>query len=140
MSARSSLVDTSFLYALYNAKDVNHTTAIAYMKANSFLPLIPDIILPEVAFLFNRDVGPEGTTRFLRVFASTQPHLIILTPADLNRMAEIMEAYPKAKFDLVDCGIMALAERYGIEQVLTFDRRDFGIFRPRHRDHFTLLP
>ncbi|MDX2138631.1 MAG: hypothetical protein SF123_11100 [Chloroflexota bacterium] len=96
MSARSSLVDTSFLYALYNAKDVNHTTAIAYMKANSFLPLIPDIVLPEIAFLFNRDVGAEGTTRFLTTFASTQPNLIVLTPVDLTRMAEIMESYPKA--------------------------------------------
>ncbi len=140
MSARNFLVDTSFLYALYNAKDVNHAIAVAYIQSTSFIPLIPDIILPEIAFLFNRDIGSEGTMRFLKVFALTQPHLISLSPVDLVRMAEIMETYPKAKFDLVDCGIMALAERYKIECILTFDRRDFSIFRPRHRDYLTILP
>lgn len=140
MSARNILVDTSFLYALYNAKDVNRAVALAYIKSSSFIPLIPDIILPEIAFLFNRDVGPEGTTRFLKMFAFTQPHLISLSPIDLVRMAEIMEMYPKARFDLVDCGIMALAERHKIESILTFDRRDFSIFRPNHRDYLVLLP
>jgi hypothetical protein len=140
MSGRSILVDTSFRYALYNAKDANHTAVVNYIKSTSFIPLIPDIVLPEIAFLFNRDVGPEGTSRFLKRFALTQPYLISLSPVDLARMAQIMEMYPKAKFDLVDCGIMALAERYNIESVLTFDRRDFSIFRPQHRDYLLLLP
>jgi predicted nucleic acid-binding protein len=35
---------------------------------------------------------------------------------------------------------MAVAERLNIGRVLTLDRRDFQIMRPRHRDFFELLP
>jgi len=35
---------------------------------------------------------------------------------------------------------MALAERLKIARILTFDRRDFGLYRPAHCDRFDLLP
>ena len=41
---------------------------------------------------------------------------------------------------IVGCCIMALAERLGITQIATFDRRDFNIDRPRYCESFELLP
>ncbi|MCU0482246.1 MAG: PIN domain-containing protein, partial [Anaerolineae bacterium] len=60
--------------------------------------------------------------------------------ADFIRMREIMTDYRDAKFDFVDCCIMALAERLNITHICTFDRRDFGIFRPKHVANLNLLP
>ncbi|MCD4684394.1 MAG: hypothetical protein K8S97_00470 [Anaerolineae bacterium] len=51
-----------------------------------------------------------------------------------------MAEYDTARFDFVDCCIMALTERLNITQVCTFDRRDFSIFRPIHCDYLDLLP
>ncbi len=45
-----------------------------------------------------------------------------------------------ASFDYTDAAIMALSERLQITKVCTFDRRDFGIFRPKHCDYLELLP
>lgn len=56
------------------------------------------------------------------------------------RVKEIMLHYATAKFDFVDCCIMALSERLEITQVGTLDKRDFGIFRPKHVSHLDLLP
>jgi predicted nucleic acid-binding protein len=55
-------------------------------------------------------------------------------------MSEIMTTYHDAKFDFVDCSLMALAERLAITVICTLDQRDFSIFRPNHSDHLTLLP
>jgi uncharacterized protein len=33
-----------------------------------------------------------------------------------------------------------MAERLGVKQVATLDRRDFGVLRPWHIDAFQLLP
>ena len=44
-----------------------------------------------------------------------------------------MEKYADARFDFVDCCIMALAERLAITQICTFDRRDFSIFKAEQR-------
>jgi uncharacterized protein len=63
-----------------------------------------------------------------------------LTDKDMIRMRQIMNKYKDNQFDFVDTAIMALAERLNITQIMTFDRRDFGAFRPAHCDYFTLLP
>ena len=64
----------------------------------------------------------------------------ILTPADFIRMREIMTDYRDAKFDFVDCAIMALSERRAITQISTVDNRDCSIFRPKHVAQLYLLP
>jgi predicted nucleic acid-binding protein len=71
---------------------------------------------------------------------TSEAELISLTKDDAERATEIMEAYSDARFDFVDCCIMALSERLNITQVCTFDRRDFVIFRPKHCDYLELLP
>lgn len=63
-----------------------------------------------------------------------------LESEDMERVIEIMHQYDTSAFDLVDTAIMALSERLAIDTVLTFDRRDFSIFRPRHTSHLRLLP
>lgn len=40
----------------------------------------------------------------------------------------------------VDASVIATAERFGIQQVATVDRRHFSIVRPRHTAAFELLP
>jgi hypothetical protein len=72
--------------------------------------------------------------------AQAQPPLEPIAYPDLLRAHAIMEQYIQARFDLVDCCIMALAERLNIDQVCTFDRRDFSIFKPTHCDYLRMLP
>jgi hypothetical protein len=67
-------------------------------------------------------------------------HIERLSDADIERMLEIMEQYADARFDFVDVSIMAIAERLGITEIYTFDRRDFSAFRPTHCRYFELLP
>ena len=76
----------------------------------------------------------------LRAFPSSRMQLEPITMPDLRRASEIMEAYANARFDFVDCCIMALAERLTITQICTFDHRDFSIFKPTHCDFLELMP
>jgi uncharacterized protein len=52
----------------------------------------------------------------------------------------VLTQYQDAELDFVDASIIAIAERMSITHVLTLDRRDFSIVRPRHCDYFELLP
>lgn len=36
--------------------------------------------------------------------------------------------------------VVAVAERLGLTEIATIDRRHFSVVRPRHIDAFTLLP
>lgn len=59
---------------------------------------------------------------------------------DLGRICEIAEEYRDSRLDVVDCCIIALAERLQIKRIATFDRRDFHIVRPSHTEYFEILP
>lgn len=134
------LADSSFIYALYNAKDSHHQQAMNFAARYTGGTIIPDVVLPEVNFLFERDLGYAGVQTFLGNFKRVNARLEPVEKADLERIHQISLEYSSAKFDFVDCCIMAQSERLKITQVATFDRRDFSIFRPRHCDYLTLLP
>jgi predicted nucleic acid-binding protein len=66
--------------------------------------------------------------------------VVDLVDPDFERALAILDKYADSRIDFVDACIMALAERLNVTRVLTFDRRDFGLYRPTHCDHFELLP
>jgi len=134
------ITDSSFIYALYNQKDSHHHQAMTFASTYTGGSAVPDVILPEIGYLFARDFGYHGVQKFLAKFKQFNGRLEPLDWEDLARVHEISVAYASAEFDLVDCCIMALAERLNIVQVATFDRRDFSIYRPRHCDYLELLP
>ncbi len=134
------LIDTSFLYALYNGNDEDHQKALQFALLIKTPSLVPDVILPEITFLFLRDVGYHAIPPFLNKLAESSIQMQGLELSDIRRVQEITTIYESAHFDLVDACIMALSERLQITQVCTFDRRDFSIFRPIHCAYLELLP
>ena len=62
------------------------------------------------------------------------------TKEDYLRCGEILRQYSDADLDFVDALIVAVAERLNITRLLTLDRRDFQIIRPKHCSSFELLP
>ena len=134
------IADSSFVYALYNVTDSRHPVAKAFAADYTDITFIPEIVLPEVCYLFLRDIGYVGVHRFLARFKVINARIVSLARSDLNRLHEIAETYASAAFDIVDCCIMALAERLHVTRIATFDRRDFSIFQPRHCDYLELLP
>jgi predicted nucleic acid-binding protein len=138
--ANSLLVDSSFLYELFNQSAPYHAAAqLVASKLHQPL-MIPEVILTEVAFLFRRAGGVPAVVRFLDALLISQPQIESITYEDLARARQIMQMYADSKLDFVDCCLMALAERLKITQVCTFDQRDFAIFRPAHCDYLELLP
>lgn len=61
-------------------------------------------------------------------------------PADLVRIAELIETYADLRLGTVDASVLATAERLGTTTIATLDRRHFTILRPRHVDAFELVP
>ena len=134
------ITDSSFLIALYNLGDAHHLKADGFAAGNTEAVLVPDLVLPEVSFLLERDLGYANRLNFFDLFNDSHARLIPALQEDLPRVYEIALQYSSARFDLVDCCIMAIAERLNITRIATFDRRDFSIFRPRHCDFLELLP
>ena len=135
-----SIFDTGFLLAVFDKSDKHHPICLKIYQSESNRALLPDVVLPELAYLIKRELNLAALITFLRLVTGGEFELVRTTEADLERAAEILEKYDDNNIDSVDACIVAIAERLEIEKILTVDRRHFGVFKPRHCENFTLLP
>lgn len=101
---------------------------------------MPTLVITEVAYLIAARLGPEPEVRFLGDLAAGAFAVEPVDPSDLLRIAELVSRYRDLPLGTVDASVIATAERLGIKQVATVDRRHFSIVRPRHTTAFELLP
>ena len=134
------IADSSFVYALVNSEDAWHHDAQRFLSNSTEVILVPNVVLPEVCYLITRDFGHRGIGKVLESFAQLGALFEPIVMADLDRIHEIVSTYADAELDIVDCCIMAIAERLNLTRIATFDRRDFAMVRPRHCDFLELLP
>jgi hypothetical protein len=135
-----ALVDSSFLYAVFEGSSNLHFKARASLRNEKDYRIVPVVVLTEVAYLLRRRGYVREYDRFLAYFASERMPLIPVSSQDLQGVRDISQKYAKANFDFVDCYIMAMAERLNITRIYTFDQRDFNIYLPKNGRHFELVP
>lgn len=102
--------------------------------------IVPQLVIAEVSYLIESRIGPEAEVRFLGDFAEgnfvTEP----VHAGDWIRIAELVARYRDLPLGTVDGSVTAAAERLGVTQVATLDRRHFSVVRPVHTAAFDLLP
>jgi len=119
------IVDTGPLVAWFDAADAHHAsvrTLLASYEGElvSTWPVVTEVchLLPEhVVSTFLRWVGSGGLT------------LVDLPATTLLGLADRMEKYADLPMDLADASLVWLAESLGVLDILTLDRRDFGVYR-----------
>jgi len=102
--------------------------------------LVPGTVVAEVGYLLNRKSGPRLEALFLRELAEGDFQPVELTVADFARMADLVTQYSDLPLGTTDSSVIAIAERLGITEVATLDKRHFTVVRPAHINAFTLLP
>jgi hypothetical protein len=135
----TALIDTGFMLAVLSSSDLHHYDCRAVLNREPN-PILPSIILPELAYLTIRGLGHPTFIKFMRGVLDNPRQLVTATDTDLSRATDLMEKYLDARIDLVDCVIVAMAERLNISRILTVDQRDFRILRPNHIPAFEILP
>ncbi|MBC8171709.1 MAG: PIN domain-containing protein [Anaerolineae bacterium] len=134
------LVDSSALYALFSKDDPDHEAVRQVFQTLQADFILPQVVLTEAAFLFNRAGGMRLVAIFLELLTKTDLPLEPVTYTDLRRATELLRSYHDTKLELVDCCLIALAERLTITHIATLDRRDFAILRTKDGKSLTILP
>ena len=137
---KKALIDSSFLVALINQKDVYHHACVQVAQNENLDKRIPITVIPETCYLLHRWLGHHVMRAFVGALQNPAWLIEQATQDDFVRVAEILGQYADARLDLVDATLVTIAERMNIDTILTLDRRDFYMIRPLHTDHFTILP
>ena len=138
--ALRTLVDTGPLVALFDKREEHY--AACRDEARTLAPGTLFTCLPvvvEAAYLLNR----QDSRLYLELLDAVHDgvyQLLDITPADFPTIAEITKKYRDLGLDFADGCLMHLAEREGIDQVFTLDRRDFSVFRTGAGKTLKVLP
>ncbi|VUZ84269.1 Ribonuclease VapC26 [Candidatus Methylomirabilis lanthanidiphila] len=136
----SILVDTGPLYAMADQDDDWHARVVGFLKRSQAELIVSIAVLPEAAYLLATHLGLEAEQKLIHSFVNGEMTLEHLTLQDLQRTLELLNRYAAARIGFVDAAVVATAERLRISRILTTDRRDFSLIRPRHCKAFELLP
>jgi predicted nucleic acid-binding protein len=124
--------------------DKHHLQCVRLLEAPPEPILLPSTVLIEACWVVNSRVGADAHALFLETIgadlSSNRYRFVELAVADMTRMGELVRTYRDLGLDPTDASVIAMAERLGVKQVATLDRRDFSVVRPRHIDALQLLP
>ncbi|WP_311172574.1 type II toxin-antitoxin system VapC family toxin [Halobellus ordinarius] len=133
------LVDTGVLYADHDTDATRHESAAAALEAvydgEMGHPYISDYVFDEAITLARRRTGSfasakqlsdrlRGAGAFPAVF-----EMIRVSAAVFDDAVTIFERYDDQRLSFTDATTIALAERHGIDRVLSFDDDFDGIVR-----------
>lgn len=125
--------------AYLDRADSEHERISSFLDAfTGSLCTTAPVITEAMYMLQDTHGGPRRLAEFVQavrmtVFAGTQ-HQELLSAVSL------MEKYADAPMDFADATLVLLAEQIGVYQIVTLDRRGFGIYRTRKGKLFEVLP
>ena len=133
------LVDAGPLYAYVDQDDDHHIACLASSRPIPGLSLCRYWSSPRSPLLATR-LGCDAEIRFLGDFAAGNLIDASVAAEDWLRIAALVGQYRDLGLGTVDASVVAAAERLGIVQIATLDRRHFTVVRPSHVPAFELLP
>jgi uncharacterized protein len=134
------LVDTGPLVAIALPADADHRACEQLRQQRGGDFAVPAPVITETCYMLQTRLGAEAEAAFLQLFALGDLRCIDLLPEDYQRAADLVRQYSDQPLGAVDASVVAVAERLRVQEVATLDARHFRVVRPRHVDHFALLP
>ncbi len=126
-------VDSSVLYALFDAGDRAHADAVRFLAEPSLVLITTVPVLTEVVYLL--DYSRDAQKAFL-VWAHRSLDIDEAVGHELPRIAEIMKRYSDLPADFADAALVAMCERRQIGHVATLDH-DFDVYRLDNKNLLT---
>ncbi len=100
---------------------------------------MPELVITEVTYLLGTRMGADAEVRFIGDLAAGNLIPEPVAPSDWLRIAELVAGYRDLPLGTVDASVVATAERSGVREIATLDRRHFTVVQPASGS-FVLLP
>lgn len=135
----AALVDAGVLVGWLDARDPRHAESVGALReiAGKLWTTWP--AATEAAHFLWRE-HPAGRDALLKMIEDGALGLARLDAEDAPRLRQLITKYADLPMDLADATLVRIAEREGIDTVLTFDRRDFKVYRAAGLGALKILP
>ncbi|MCE9525915.1 MAG: PIN domain-containing protein [Planctomycetales bacterium] len=132
------LLDTGPLVAILNRGDSQHERCVSALKMIRPPLLTSWPVMTEAAWLLRNH--HDLLTGLYALAARRVLEIQEISHDELPALQKLMNRYQSLSPQLADLSLVHLAQRDGLDTVLTLDRRDFSVYRRKGRAAFRLLP
>lgn len=119
--------------------DRHHEPCLDLLETHPGPLVVPTLVITDVTSLLGTRLGAPAEVRFLGDLAAGNLITEPVSSADWLRIAELVGRYRDLPLGTVDASVIAAAERLGITEIATLDRRHFTVVKTRLRS-LSLLP
>ena len=132
------LADTSGLLSLYNRREPTHPSVAEAVAQEQGPLVVSPYVVAELDYLVSTRLGADAEQRVLAELASPAYVLAAIDRDDLRACTELVSRYPG--IGVTDASMLVLADRLGIDRVLTLDRSHFEMVRSPSGRALAIVP
>jgi predicted nucleic acid-binding protein len=119
------VVDTGPIVALFRRRDKHHGGVVRYLRQHPCLLVTTWHVVTEAWHLLS-----DPARLAMMHWIAADGAAVLETGADgAKRMLTLLEKYRDRPMDIADASLVVLAERMGVNEILTIDRADFDVYR-----------
>lgn len=133
-----AILDTGPWVALIDRSESKHDICVQWLKSYSGKLYSTEAVLTEVLYLLNFSV--KAQTAAIDFVLKSVVELIPASDESLKKVRTLIKKYSDLPMDYADATIVCLAMDTGIRNVVTFDKRDFSVYRLKKNQPFVIMP
>ena len=133
-----ALLDTGPWVALIDKSETRHSECVNWFKSYTGTLYSTEAVLTEVLYLLNFSIQAQSAA--LDFVLKSAVELVPSNIESLRDCKDLMIKYADLPMDFADVTLVCLAMEVGIKDVITLDRKDFGVYRIGDKTSFNIFP
>ena len=133
----NAILDTGLWVALIDRSELKHSICVQWLKNYSGRLYSTEAVLTEVLYLLNFSVKAQSAA--IDFVLKSVVEIIPSSVASLKKAKDLIKKYSDLPMDYADATLVCLAIDTGIRDIITFDEKDFNIYRVK-KQPFVIAP
>ena len=133
-----AIIDTGPWVALIDRSESRHAECVQWLKNFSGRLYSTEAVLTEVLYLLNFSVIAQCAA--LDFVLESVVEIVPASTKSLKKTKNLMKKYADLPMDYADATIVCLATDSGMQNIITFDKKNFAIYKLSKKKSFTIMP
>ena len=133
-----AILDTGPWVALIDRSESRHAECVQWLKDFSGRLYSTEAVLTEVLYLLNFSIIAQCAA--LDFILESVVEIVPANTKSLKKTKSLMKKYADLPMDFADATLVCLATDAGIQNIVTFDKKDFAIYKLSKTKSFTIIP
>ena len=133
-----AILDTGPWVALIDRSESRHAECVQWLKNFSGRLYSTEAVLTEVLYLLNFSIIAQCAA--LDFILESVVEIVPANTKSLKKTKSLMKKYADLPMDFADATIVCLATDAGIQNIVTFDKKDFAIYKLSKKKNFNIMP